>query len=177
MDLNSIHSEHENLRSLIDTEDEWIEFYKNNPPEKPIDYFETKTVIPQYSEYFKRYLDEKSDVLVKYYDGNGICGVYCITNKRNGKIYIGSSVNLDVRWDVHKIDLKYHNHHNKPLQSDWDYFGDKNFIFEIIWTGDTTTDRNEILLMEQIMIDKHEPDYNIKKSVDYYEHKSKNESF
>lgn len=38
-------------------------------------------------------------------------GVYLITNNINGKMYIGSSINIERRWKEHLRDLRNGNHH------------------------------------------------------------------
>ena len=32
-------------------------------------------------------------------------GIYKITNKNNGKVYIGESLNIERRWEEHKKEL------------------------------------------------------------------------
>lgn len=61
-----------------------------------------------------------------------ICGVYKITNKVNGKFYIGSSNDIKYRWCQHKTQLKKQSHGNPYLQNAWNKYGEKNFTFEII---------------------------------------------
>lgn len=61
-----------------------------------------------------------------------VCGVYKITNKANGKIYIGSSNSLDKRWYQHSFQLKNGIHANQHLQRAWNLYGEDNFVFEII---------------------------------------------
>lgn len=36
-----------------------------------------------------------------------VCGVYKITNKVNGKVYIGQSKDIYIRWKNHKVSAKY----------------------------------------------------------------------
>tara|TARA_R110000772_G_scaffold19155_1_gene53691 strand:- start:123 stop:716 length:594 start_codon:yes stop_codon:yes gene_type:complete len=59
-------------------------------------------------------------------------GIYKITNPK-GKVYIGKSKNVDVRWDRHS---KYKTLNNQPkLHSSFDEFGFENHTFEIIDTN------------------------------------------
>ena len=61
-----------------------------------------------------------------------ICGVYKITNIINGKIYVGSSKDIEDRWWHHKYELNSRIHKNTHLQNAWNKYKEHNFIFEII---------------------------------------------
>lgn len=41
-----------------------------------------------------------------------LIGIYSITNKINGKVYVGQSVNVYKRWKDHKYELNKNIHHN-----------------------------------------------------------------
>lgn len=60
------------------------------------------------------------------------CGIYSITNKVNGKRYIGQTYNFNYRWMRHRSYLKHNTEHNAHLQSAWNKYGEENFEFEII---------------------------------------------
>ena len=55
-------------------------------------------------------------------------GIYCITNKINGKRYIGQSINIQNRWRQEKR----LNGVNKHLKSAFEKYGLENFSFEIL---------------------------------------------
>lgn len=59
-------------------------------------------------------------------------GIYAIKNKINGKIYIGSSSNIETRFKRHKRELKKGNHHNAHLQRSYEKYGDVNFEFYVL---------------------------------------------
>jgi group I intron endonuclease len=59
-------------------------------------------------------------------------GVYQIKNLVNGKVYIGSSVNIKARWSAHKSTLRKNSHHSAALQRAWDKYGESSFEFSIL---------------------------------------------
>lgn len=59
-----------------------------------------------------------------------ICGIYKITNKINGKCYIGQSINIQERWKHHRsypIKKSYY-----PLYKAFEKYDINNFLFEVI---------------------------------------------
>lgn len=58
-------------------------------------------------------------------------GIYWIRCRRNGKIYVGSTVDFRQRWDRHRRALRDRVHHNAPLQQAWNLYGAGNFEFKI----------------------------------------------
>lgn len=60
------------------------------------------------------------------------CGIYKITNTANGKVYIGSSVDVRGRFNSHRSDLRQNKHGNQHLQRAWNLYGEHSFVFEII---------------------------------------------
>lgn len=61
-----------------------------------------------------------------------ISGIYTITNKFNNKIYIGQSINCNLRLRQHYNKLATNKHHNLYLQNAWNKYGEDNFKFEIL---------------------------------------------
>lgn len=61
-----------------------------------------------------------------------VCGIYSITNKIDGKKYIGQSVDISKRFFQHKSELRSNTHPNNHLQHSWNRYGEENFLFEII---------------------------------------------
>jgi len=59
-------------------------------------------------------------------------GIYKITCTANGKIYIGSSINLHKRWNEHQRHLLNNHHHSPLLQRAYNKYGKEKFILEII---------------------------------------------
>jgi group I intron endonuclease len=83
------------------------------------------------------------------YKGNSLkSGIYKITNKLNGRIYIGSAKEFKVRWKSHASSLRNQKHQNKFLQADFNKCGEEAFVFEVIEVTDGKT-KEERLLMEE----------------------------
>ena len=80
-----------------------------------------------------------------------IQGVYEIFNIVNEKRYIGSSVNIRVRWQGHKRQLKQNKHHSPYLQRAWDKYGEESFKFLVIEL--VTGNKEELYKREQYFID------------------------
>ena len=81
-------------------------------------------------------------------------GVYHILNLVNGKVYIGSSVNINRRFYSHKWELNNNSHVNCHLQNAWNKYGEHNFEFKIIEKVDGSYD--DLLKAEQKWIDYFE---------------------
>jgi group I intron endonuclease len=80
-------------------------------------------------------------------------GIYKITNKNNGKFYIGSSKHLDRRWWEHQNDLIKNEHINPKLQHAWNYHGKDAFEFTII----ENVEESKLFEREQFYIDTFRP--------------------
>lgn len=61
-----------------------------------------------------------------------ISGIYIITNKKDDKSYIGSTVDFGRRWAEHRNELHRGDHGNIYLQRSWDKCGEDNFEFGIL---------------------------------------------
>lgn len=59
-------------------------------------------------------------------------GIYSILNKRNGKIYVGQSVDCSRRLRHHRNHLRKNTHHNQHLQSSWNKYGEDAFLFGML---------------------------------------------
>lgn len=86
-----------------------------------------------------------------------ITGIYKIRNVINNDFYIGSSINIDSRWNVHRHLLKNNKHYNLHLQRAWNKYNEKNFVFEII---EEVLDKSKLVEREQHYLDSLNPSYN-----------------
>ena len=89
-------------------------------------------------------------------------GIYQVKNTVNGKILLGSSLNLEGPLNRHKFMLKIGSHPNKALQKDWNDLGSDKFVFEILEEVKVKDDPNfnlkdELTLLEQIWLEELQP--------------------
>lgn len=85
------------------------------------------------------------------------CGIYTIRNTINGRLYIGSSVNIERRWSVHRHNLLAGTHHSRILQNSWNKHGTGAFTFNVL----VVLPRGSLLEYEQTLIDHLKPSMNI----------------
>src|SRR5262245_9583234 len=78
-------------------------------------------------------------------------GVYQIRCLLTGKIYVGSTVDLRMRWYAHLSLLRKGNHQNRYLQHAWDKYGEKSFEFSVLEFVELGGD---LLRVEQGWIDR-----------------------
>lgn len=93
-------------------------------------------------------------------------GVYKIENRENGKVYIGSSVEIERRFYKHKLMLDSDKHQNIHLQRAWNKYGKDKFDFLVL----LNCGKDDLLLYEQRAINEFESykskkGYNIRKDI------------
>lgn len=89
-------------------------------------------------------------------------GIYQVKNLVNGKVFLGSSLNLEGPLNKHKFMLKIGSHTNKSLQKDWDEYGSDKFEFEILEEVKIKDNENfnlndELTLLEMLWLEKLQP--------------------
>jgi group I intron endonuclease len=77
-------------------------------------------------------------------------GIYAITNKLNGKPYIGSAVDMHRRFGEHKKMLRKGWHHSVKLQHAWNKYGEDSFVFAPL----IVCDPRDLIFFEQRFIDR-----------------------
>lgn len=82
-----------------------------------------------------------------------VSGIYKITCTVNGKIYIGSSVNIYRRWRDHKNELRRGVHSNSHLQRAWNKYEESTFIFEVLEVCNPKT----LIAREQLYLQELNP--------------------
>ncbi len=89
-------------------------------------------------------------------------GVFQIKNNINGKVFIGSSLDLKAIWHAQKLQLEFGMHQNSALQKEWNEYGAENFVYEILeeikQSDDKPVDYNkEIKILEEMIIEELQP--------------------
>lgn len=77
-------------------------------------------------------MDRRKQLKQAYKETPRPMGVYQIVNKKNNKIYVGSSLNLPGKLNSNRFQLDLQCHYNKALQEDWNRYGADSFIFEVL---------------------------------------------
>jgi group I intron endonuclease len=104
----------------------------------------------------------RKDLNREYQERVKPAGVFQIKNLENGKVLLGSSLNLEGPLNGHKFMLKSNAHKNTALQQDWHEFGPDKFVFEILEVVKVSDEPNfnlndELTLLEQIWLEKLQP--------------------
>ena len=84
-------------------------------------------------------------------------GIYQITNRTNGKRYIGSAVNIRKRWQEHLSTLRRGRHYNRHLQRAFTRYGETAFLFDVLESAEPEV----LIVREQHYLDTLKPEYNI----------------
>jgi len=93
---------------------------------------------------------------------SGITGVYMLTNKSNGKIYIGSGKDIRNRWAGHEYSVKRKNRSHLPLVNALRKYGSAGFEWGILEKCDVSglSDieiRDLLVEREQHYLDEYQP--------------------
>jgi len=89
-------------------------------------------------------------------------GIYCITNTKNRKIYIGQSIDIKKRISQHKQALRKNRHFNQYLQNSWNKNGESKFLFSILsFCNENKLDENEQYWIDELSSCNSEYGYNI----------------
>ncbi len=102
------------------------------------------------------------DIKREYKERKKPAGVFMVKNAANGKVLLGSSLNLEGPLNGHKFMLTTGSHRNEALQKDWNTYGADKFAFEILEVVKVKDDpdfnlEDELTLLEQIWIEKLQP--------------------
>lgn len=77
------------------------------------------------------------------------CGIYEIVNTVNGKRYVGSSIDIESRWNAHLRELRRGTHHAHHLQHSFNKYGEEMFTMRCI----IACEREQLIPLEQAELD------------------------
>lgn len=107
-------------------------------------------------------MKSKKEFKREYKERKKQAGVFQVKNTANGKILLGSSLNLEGPLNAHKFMLTIGSHRNKALQQEWNEYGPEKFVFEILEVVKVKDDphfnlNDELTLLEQIWLEELQP--------------------
>jgi len=107
-------------------------------------------------------LISKKDIKREYKERKKPSGIFQVKNTVNGKVLLGSSLNLGGLLNSQKFKLSAGLHRNRELQKEWNMCGPDKFVFEILEFVQDNNNPNfnlddELKLLEQIWIEKLQP--------------------
>ena len=106
--------------------------------------------------------DRRKELIREYKERKIPSGVFQIRNSVNGKVLLGSSLNLEGKLNRHRFQLMAGAHPNQNLQKEWIEYGPEKFQFEILEVVKVKDDpdfnlEDELTLLEQIWLEKLNP--------------------
>lgn len=107
-------------------------------------------------------LKSKKELKREYIERPKPAGVFQVKNTTNGKVLLGSSLNLEGSLNKHRFMLMAGSHRNKALQQDWNNSQPELFAFEVLEYVRVTDDpsfnlKDELTLLEQIWLEEIQP--------------------
>lgn len=78
-------------------------------------------------------------------------GIYCIINIHNGRTYIGSAINIYLRWHSHVTELKSNGHGNVYLQAAFNKDGLIGLVFSVV---ERVQDLSKLIEREQFYMER-----------------------
>ncbi len=73
----------------------------------------------------------RRELVRRYKDEGTPMGVYVVRNLANGRVLVGTSMNLEAIFNRHRFQLRMGGHRCTGLQRDWHAQGGENFAFEV----------------------------------------------
>jgi hypothetical protein len=108
-------------------------------------------------------MDRRSELKLEYKNRPQNIGIFQVKNEKNGKILIGSSLNLDKAFNRLIFGLSYGDiHQNKELMQDWQEYGQERFSFQILDQLKPSEDplydyRDDLETLEDLWLEKLQP--------------------
>ena len=119
-------------------------------------------------------MTNRKDLKREYKEREKAAGVFQVKNLRNGKLLLGSSLNLEGPINRHRFALKIGKHPNPEMQKDWNELGPENFVFEILQVVEKKDApgfklEDELAILEEIWLEELNPlgenGYNVSRNI------------
>lgn len=75
---------------------------------------------------------DRNEIKRAYKEQKPQIGIYKIENKKTGKIFIGGSLNIQARFNRHRMELSTGSEEIRELLDDYKKYGEENFAFSIV---------------------------------------------
>jgi group I intron endonuclease len=108
-------------------------------------------------------MDRRKELRREYEEIKKPIGVFKIVNKVNGKIFVGTGINLDAVFNSYKFQMTYGVLlQNRELSEDWKKYGEENFSFEILDLVKQNDDpeynyKHDLKILEELWLDELQP--------------------
>ncbi|MBN1541478.1 metalloregulator ArsR/SmtB family transcription factor [candidate division KSB1 bacterium] len=107
-------------------------------------------------------MDRRRQLVRAYKEREIPMGVYCVRNRENGKMLVGSYPNLHAILNRVRAQLRFGVFPNAELQADWNSLGEEQFDFEILDRLEIPKDErdkaaSELKLLEEMWLAKLKP--------------------
>ncbi|RYY87605.1 MAG: GIY-YIG nuclease family protein [Chitinophagaceae bacterium] len=107
-------------------------------------------------------MSRNKELLNEYKQRKFRMGVFALRNTLNGKLFIGSGLNLDALWNRVRAELRLNGHRNEALQSDWNALGESAFEYEVLSEiteepGSVTDYGYEVKKLEKMFLEEMQP--------------------
>ena len=107
-------------------------------------------------------MDKRKQLKTEYKQAKSAAGIFMLRNNANGKILVGSSLNLNGPLNRLRFELSTGMHKNRVLQEEWNRLGAESFSFEIVDSfipkDDPAFDTSaELAVLEELWLEKLQP--------------------
>jgi len=105
---------------------------------------------------------DKKELRRQYKENPKPMGVFQVKNGSNGKVFIGSGMDVNGKLNSCKFQLQHGSNMNKELQKDFTSMGEESFSFEILDTLEPEDDpakdyADDLEMLLQMWIEKVQP--------------------
>lgn len=107
-------------------------------------------------------MKSRREIIREYLERPKPAGVFQVKNTANGKVLLGSSLNLEGPLNSAQFMLSIGSHQNAALQQEYREYGPGKFVFEILEVVKVKDDPDfnlddELKLLEEIWLDRLQP--------------------